>query len=152
MKQKGFSLIELLVVLGIIAVLTGLVAFNFNQARTRARDVTRKNDLKQIREALELYRNDNSGRYPDTGSYDALMATYLAPYIQSELGDPKIALTGDPSSWVEYTYSSTSPNLGYVLSVCLENKTDDAANGDLCGTGNSCKYYVIDIDEGTQVE
>ncbi len=126
--KNGFSLIELLVVLGIIAVLTGLVAFNFNTARMRARDVQRKNDLKELRTAMELYKNDNRQLYPSSGTYPTfpqlVAALNAAGYIPSTVTDPKLALTGDASSWDEYTYESLSPFTSYTITICLENRAD----------------------------
>lgn len=132
--NKGFTLIELLVVIGIIAILTGLVAFNFNQARMRARDVQRKNDLAQLKSALELYRNDNNQKYPNASDYGGLMTILSADgYVPNTLEDPKVALSGT-SSWAQYIYSSVSPFLDYTIGVCLENRSDDLANGADCGS------------------
>ncbi len=60
---QGFTLIELLVVIAIIGILSSVVLASVNSARAKARDAKRKQDLYQIRNALELYFNDN-GRYP----------------------------------------------------------------------------------------
>ncbi len=64
-NRLGFTMIELLVVVTIIAVLSavGLVIFT-NSARS-SRDAKRKADLEAVRQALVLYRSDNSC-YPNT--------------------------------------------------------------------------------------
>lgn len=62
--SKGFTLVELMIVIAIIGTLTGLVASNFVSAQAKARDARRKSDLTQIQRALELYYND-FGHYPD---------------------------------------------------------------------------------------
>ena len=62
-SRAGFTLIELLIVIAIIAVLTGLIGSNYLTSRGRARDSERKNTLRQIQNALELYNHDN-GKYP----------------------------------------------------------------------------------------
>lgn len=144
MKKNGFSLIELLVVLGIIAVLTGLVAFNFNAARMRARDVQRKSDLKELRSALELYKNDNNQQYPSTTDYSTLIGTLSAAgYVSSTLSDPKLAVTGDPSSWDEYDYDPGVNNVSYTLKICMENRADDILVGSTtdCGPGGVGRLY-----------
>jgi len=146
-SNKGFSLIELLVVLGIMAVLTGLIAFNFNAARSRSRDLQRKNDLKELRTALELYKNDNQ-QYPNVADYDALVSLLDANgYIGSTLQDPKLAITGDPESWEEYAYGTESPYSTYYLSVCLENRSDSLATGDDCGPSGVGKFYTFSTFE-----
>lgn len=63
MKKSGFTLVELLVVVSIISILAvvGLVIFFGTQSR--ARDATRKSDLKTISEALELSFNDKTSQY-----------------------------------------------------------------------------------------
>lgn len=139
---QGFSLIELLVVIGIIAVLAGLTTFNFNSARMRARDVQRKNDLRTVQKALETYRNDNSQKFPvpsptilpgyptpsptpvpDGKTWDNLMTSLIAGgYAQKNLKDPKENTAA--GSWQNYVYNSTDMLLSYELWACLENASD----------------------------
>ncbi len=61
--RRGFTLIELLVVISIIGMLSSIVLASLNDARAKARDARRMSDIKQIQNALELYRADN-GEYP----------------------------------------------------------------------------------------
>lgn len=118
MNNKGFTLIELLVTMGIIAVLSGLAVFNFNQARMRARDVQRKSDLGQLQKALELYKNDNNGKYPGSLTLNE-QSTILVDsgYSKMIFVDPKT------ESWMAYSYSSPDQKT-YLITACLENKAD----------------------------
>ena len=72
MKSKGFTLIELLVVVAIIGILATVVLGSLSDARAKARDAKRVNQLKSFQTALELYNLDN-GFYPqgytDTSPY-----------------------------------------------------------------------------------
>lgn len=139
--SKGFTLIELLVVLGIIAVLVSLIAFNFNQARMRARDVTRKSDLKQLQSALEEYKNDNSQVYPNASTYTDLMTALSGGgYIPSNIGDPKEALYA--GSWQQYTYTYNVASNTYTMTICLENASDDMASSTTCGFSNAGRLYT----------
>lgn len=65
-RQQAFTLVELLVVIGIIAVLIGFAMANFLGARERARDARLKHELAEIKNALRLYYNDYN-RYPAGG-------------------------------------------------------------------------------------
>jgi len=66
MKKQGFTLIELMVVVAIISLLTSIVLAALNDARKKARDAKRLEDLHQIRIALQLYFEEN-GQYPLPG-------------------------------------------------------------------------------------
>lgn len=63
-NASGFTLIELLVVIAIIGLLSTLAVISFSNARSKARDAKRIADIKEIRTALELYK-DQYGQYPD---------------------------------------------------------------------------------------
>jgi prepilin-type N-terminal cleavage/methylation domain-containing protein len=63
-NQKGFTLVELLVVVAIIGLLSTLSIVALNSARVKARDASRVAAIKQWQTALELYYSDNGG-YPN---------------------------------------------------------------------------------------
>ncbi|MEK9180997.1 MAG: prepilin-type N-terminal cleavage/methylation domain-containing protein [Patescibacteria group bacterium] len=63
--QKGFTLIELLVVISVIGMMASIVTTSVNGTRTKARDAARKEAMRQIQVALELYF-ENNGSYPTT--------------------------------------------------------------------------------------
>jgi prepilin-type N-terminal cleavage/methylation domain-containing protein len=73
--KKGFTLIELLVVVSIISLLSSIVLTSVNNAKARGRDARRKEDFKQMQNALELYYNQNGG-YPALGAPNPLQLTY----------------------------------------------------------------------------
>jgi prepilin-type N-terminal cleavage/methylation domain-containing protein/prepilin-type processing-associated H-X9-DG protein len=60
-RDQGFTLVELLVVIGIIAVLVSLLLPSLNNAREQARATQCLSNLKQIGAALQMYANANKG-------------------------------------------------------------------------------------------
>ena len=57
-KLKGFTLIEILVVLMILGLLTAVIAINVLPSQERAREDKAKADIRLLEQALELYRLD----------------------------------------------------------------------------------------------
>lgn len=60
---RGFTIVELLVVVAIIGLLSAVILASVNASRQKARDARRREDLKQLQAAIELYYSDN-GHYP----------------------------------------------------------------------------------------
>jgi general secretion pathway protein G len=65
MRQSGFTLIEVLVVITILTILAALIVPRIMDRPDQARVVAANNDIRAIRSALDLYRLDN-GIYPST--------------------------------------------------------------------------------------
>ncbi len=65
---SGFTLVELLVVIGIIAVLVSLLLPSLNKARESAKRVSCAAQLRQVCSSLMLYANANRGWFPNVGS------------------------------------------------------------------------------------
>ena len=111
-NQKGFTIIELLVVIVIIGILVALALPQLFAAQARGRDTDRKNDLKNISQQLETYYNDNDGAYPD--DLDTLVTEGLLSAIPT---DPK----------ADRTYEYVSDGASFTLAADLENDKDTSA-------------------------
>jgi len=137
---RGFSLIELLVVVSIIGILATLAVSNFNQIRTRARDTERKSDLKQYSTALESFANLNNGLYP---SYTTPVDVTASGGLCSKIGAPDCPddpLLSADDTYQHYKYISLDgTGIGdadattYSLWSDLESGTSDYWI--LCSTG-----------------
>lgn len=140
MKQRGFTLIEVLVAVTIIAILISIGVVSYGSVNKRSRDAKRKGDVEQLRSALEMYRADNS-YYPNSGSgawADAsglstvLVSTYL-PTIPS-----------DPKSTQTYRYKATNLSGGNYYGYCMSALIESENPTDTCtaDTVNNHNYGV----------
>jgi general secretion pathway protein G len=112
MARRGFSLMELLLVIVIIAILAGVVAPMVLSRSDDARVSAAKNDIESIKTAVKLFRLDN-GRYPSNAEgIPALVTqaptakTWKEPYLEKMPMDP----------WGhEYHYEGQAPksSMGY---------------------------------------
>jgi general secretion pathway protein G len=73
---KGFSLIELLVVITILGILVSFGSLYYANTANDARLVKARQDLESIKNAIKMYRVDTRGQYPP--SIDALVGKYIA--------------------------------------------------------------------------
>ena len=64
-RRRGFTLVELLVVVGIVVVLIALLLPAVRRARSQAVNVQCKSNLQQIANAIQMYVNNSRGRFPD---------------------------------------------------------------------------------------
>lgn len=63
--QKGFTLIELIVVVTIIGILAGIAIANVKNAQTKAREAALKDDLREMRSAIDNFYADKQ-HYPQS--------------------------------------------------------------------------------------
>ncbi len=86
-KSGGFTLVELLVVIGIIAVLVGILLPALNKARESANTIKCSANVRSIGQGLAMYVTNNKGFYP--AAYD-----YYGWKIENGVQTPEAAIDG----------------------------------------------------------
>ncbi|MFA5249647.1 MAG: FISUMP domain-containing protein [Candidatus Paceibacterota bacterium] len=124
---KGFSLVELLIVVAIVAILAVMFIPNIFSAKVSARDSTRTSDLNQFKAGLKMYSIINRG-YPTTTDWISIEADVDSngPFSQA-LNNPNFlsAIPRDPSyaAGGEYSYKYIATTTDkYTLCAKTEGK------------------------------
>jgi prepilin-type N-terminal cleavage/methylation domain-containing protein len=123
MMKRGFTLVELLIVISIIGGLSALFVTTYPNSLRKARDAQRKSDIKQYQTAMEIYASRNNLNY--------LTATGM---IVTHCGVPQLNLANcpdDPRAAAEPTvhrYRIASIPARYVLWARLEVREAGVVN------------------------
>ena len=140
-SKRGFTLIEILIVVAIIGLLASVVLVGLGSFRTRGRDARRIADLRETQNALELYYTKNQ-RYPALGGGDS-WAGMTNSLVNAGIGISNIS--NDPLYPARtYHYGIAQDGQSYVLSVALEDNSNPALKDDADGT-----IYGVDCDDPT---
>lgn len=133
-RSLGFTLIEIIIVMALLAILSTALWTNFISAINKGKDSRRKQDLKTIAEALELYYNDEAS-YPLFLDWGISLANPDGTvYLQK--------IPNDPLPNRSYCYDRLDDNT-FTLYANLENPNDpDSDPPQTCG-GEGAYNYVI---------
>ena len=162
-KKKGFTLIEILIAISILAILATIGMSTYSQAQMRGRDAKRKQDLRAVATALELFYQKNK-RFPCAGWLNSSSAPTSWVSDGPVTGVPTCTGTNGPNDILTPNFINVLPkdpvNTGtqpwldghlvygyrgwecapqaYVLIAELENKNDpdrvELNNRTWCGT------------------
>ena len=98
--QPGFTIVELLIVIVVIAILAAISIVAYTGIQQRARDSKRQSDMKSVEKVLELYHVDKGGYpncsggtyFPNSGAVvcdvSSLAAALVPTYVASLPADP----------------------------------------------------------------
>lgn len=128
-RNKGFTLMEILIVIAIIMLLLILAVISFRGQIEKAKDAKRKSDLYTLRSAIENYRTDNDAFPPQDVATDCGGAG-LSPYMEK--------IPCDPTTSVAYGYFLSPSTGGYRVCTILEDTTDPAIEAIGCGGESAC--------------
>jgi prepilin-type N-terminal cleavage/methylation domain-containing protein len=126
--RKGFTLIEILIVVAIIAILASVVLVGLGPTQQAGRDSRRISDLSEAQNGLELYYN-KCGIYPGdsacgtgapAGGWSDMSTGLSAAVVHASVGITA-AFPNDPSSGKTYQYWVAPDNSSYVIGAHLEN-------------------------------
>lgn len=111
LDRKGFTLVEIMIVVIIIGILAAIAIPNFMSTRSTAQQEACIANLRQLDAALEMYRIDK-GYYPTATSWDKLrLGEDLLPDTGDEYLDPYMKDVDDCPGTGTYSYNSTSGNV-----------------------------------------
>lgn len=156
-NRAGFTLTELLVVLAIISVLSGIVLVNVNQARNKGKNARAVADVSQYLTGLALARErDANGRYPVSTSMSCLGGTECWWGGASSFGPNSTVtnaltpvMTSLPSSidrvgnYQGYSYQSNSTGTTYTIRWFLYGEGRNCEIGTRTGNTSGvslCQY------------
>ena len=142
-KEKGFSLVELMIVVAIMAILAAIAIPSFLRFSMKSKTSEATGNLSAIRTAQESYKAEN----------DVYLACAVTPAIMTGAGasTPRAWVTGtafettgfEPDGNVRYSYTVTAGSVNPIATAFA-----GSATGDLDEDGTSA-VYTCDKDAGT---
>jgi prepilin-type N-terminal cleavage/methylation domain-containing protein len=134
-KEKGFTLIEIVLVLAIAGLILVIVFLALSGAQKSRRDTQRKTDIGRVAAQLEQYASNNNGDYPTTA---ALLGNFVAAYITPNATDYQ-----DPSTGAQYTIAYSNGNA--PATGTMDYMNGDDCNGATMQAGGGARSYALVI-------
>lgn len=147
MKNKAFTVIELIIVIGIVAVLSVIVFSSISSSRAKARDSRRIQELKEFQLLLDVYKMDKfsypQGNFHSAALWNSFITTHFINngYMTTLLKDP-----GSNQYRYYSTYSGTYTcngvvwqNYEYVITFSLERQNNSVPKTNW-STNTHCFY------------
>lgn len=143
--KKGFTLIELMIVISIIGLLSSIVLVALKDAKEKGQMTKAVSEMKSLQQAVELYKNQ-FGSYPggQFSFYRDYNATEFTNFVQTNLVANGFIKTiphspGYPSNCTDPSSPATCANTGYVIGYTRYNFN----NLTLCGGQPNTNYIIF---------
>jgi prepilin-type N-terminal cleavage/methylation domain-containing protein len=118
-SKKGFTLVELMITVAIIAIISAVGMVSYSQAQSLGKDAKRKQDLRSIAVALQLYYNSqNPKTYPVSSNW--IYSTATQPWIGALNTNFINQMPKDPVNTGTTPWTSTG---GFVYAYCADSTT-----------------------------
>lgn len=126
--SRGFTIVELLIVIVVIGILAGLVVVTYNGIQKKARDTERKTDINALHGQLEAYQAQN-------GKYPVLADVNDATWRSNNMKGLDAAALADPNNAASQALvdAAAASNYSYVAAPA---NCDNGAGGD-------CTQYTL---------
>jgi type IV pilus assembly protein PilA len=113
--QRGYTLIELMIVVAIIGILAAVAVFMFTKSTTKAKAAEVDKMFAMLKLKVEQYGAENGGDYDPDGNFAD--ETDFHPTSPAGNKNPQDTVTGRPASWDEIRASNdtTSAYCSYVI-------------------------------------
>lgn len=167
MKKQGFTIVELLIVMIVIAILAAISIFAYSSTQAKARDATRIEHLEKIAEAIQMYRTkygndiqtgsscgsggggqgwfnyDNDGTYPDS----ILSCLTSRGYLDNTFTDPSGCITNGggcsgKGGYMKYTCTYNGQTVS-VLYAHLETQDQSSQITNFNGGVSTCNSGTV---------
>lgn len=146
-SNKGFTIVELLIVIVVIGILALLVITTYSGIQAKARNSKRSSDIKSIQTNLEAFYT-SSGYYPsrDNMNTSSWRTTNMKSFDQNALKDPS-STNCDPAT----STPSSNPCLVAAAAAKTYSYAVTQADGSSCESDNTTcqKYTLTGTFEGT---
>jgi prepilin-type N-terminal cleavage/methylation domain-containing protein len=127
---RGFTLIELMIVVAIIGILAAIAIPKFAELIRKSSEGASKGNLGAIRSALSIYYGDMEGQYPDTmpaltinGKYLTAIPVAKAPNYHTDTSTVLSATSSNDSAGWVYNNTVGNANQGTLLVNCTHTDT-----------------------------
>lgn len=145
-KNKGFTLVEILIVVVILGILAAIVIPQFSDASTQSKISSAKSSLQTLRSQVSLYRIQHSDDAPTADAQltgqtdgDGNAGTQFGPYVQSIPKNPFISddTADDVAYGLDAAFAADGTTGWYISTDTGDVYMNDGESSDLNGDGDA---------------